>query len=130
MNVAKTAYYALCISGLLSLSACDLIIASNALYSTRLELPQSEPVVETNTGAFAVQINADNTLSLNGRQVSQTALISYFADLPAHQTELDVVLRAAPETNGEDVLKLIGDIRGAGMASVLINTDPKTGTLE
>jgi biopolymer transport protein ExbD len=93
------------------------------IHTVPVRLPVVTHASETGAGHFIVTMKKDGTLYLNDRQVTEEALVEAAEAAASHDASFSIVIRSDKEASYGQVMKLLDDLKGAGITRFSLASD-------
>ncbi|MGE0761968.1 MAG: ExbD/TolR family protein [Bdellovibrionales bacterium] len=93
--------------------------------SINVNLPQAGSGDQTTPSEFAVTIQADSTVQLNGKPSDEAGLSQYAAEMVAQKPDIQAIISADQGVPHGRVIAIIDAIKTAGIKRFAIATDKK-----
>lgn len=85
------------------------------VHTVPIALPKVTHAEQAKKSVFTVTLKKDGTLYLDDKKVSREELIKEAGNLASHDSSISVVLRSDKDSRYEDVMKLMDDLKSAGI---------------
>ena len=118
MKLGKLAIGASAFACLMAMSSCHTVRPASA------ELPSVSGSGETIPDPIYILLDENSTLSLRGEEVTEKALLAYFANLPEEEKQQQVLIRAASEADVDAFLSIVNGLHRVGMTRLSLVTIP------
>lgn len=88
-----------------------------------IKLPVAENSIITNRNPFTVTVKKDGSLFLEDQPIQKEALVKQAAALQKNDENFSVLIRGESDANYKLVIKLMDDLKGAGVTRFGLATD-------
>ena len=118
MTLGKLAIGASAFACLMAVSSCQIVRPAS------VELPSVSGSGETAPCPSHIFLDENSTLSLHGEEVTEKALLAFFANLPEEEKQQQVLIWAASEADFDALLSIVNGLHKVGMTRLSLVTIP------